>query len=173
MTSGGLAAVSSSFFAALYSAFGKYDVVHIHAEGPAFFSWLPKMFGKRVVVTIHGIDWQREKWKSGFGSKFIRQGEKNAVKYADEIVVLGFEIPLLLNADAVFDVDFNRMVRFHQEHGGLVTLFTHPNNHPYDSGLIIAEKDMSVQSWLAKEDVRPTYYKNRVNAGLHVIDPKG
>ena len=84
----GLAAVSSSFFAALYSAFGKYDVVHIHAEGPAFFSWLPKLFGKRVIVTIHGIDWQREKWKSGFGSKFIRQGEKNAVKYADEIIVL-------------------------------------------------------------------------------------
>lgn len=84
----GLAAVSSSFFAALYSAFGKYDVVHIHAEGPAFFAWLPKMFGKRVVVTIHGIDWQREKWKSGFASKFIRYGEKNAVKYADEIIVL-------------------------------------------------------------------------------------
>ena len=84
----GLAAVSSSFFAALYSAFGKYDVVHIHAEGPAFFAWLPKLFGKRVIVTIHGIDWQREKWKSGFGSKFIRQGEKNAVKYADEIIVL-------------------------------------------------------------------------------------
>lgn len=85
---------------------------------------------------------------------------------------LGDEPFLLLNADAVFDVDFNRMVRFHQEHGGLVTLFTHPNNHPYDSGLIIVEKDMSVQSWLAKEDARPTYYKNRVNAGLHVIDPK-
>ena len=47
-----------------------------------------KLFGKRVVVTIHGIDWQREKWKSGFGSKFIRQGERNAVKYADEIIVL-------------------------------------------------------------------------------------
>ena len=84
----GLAAVSSSAFAALYSALGKYDVIHIHAEGPVFFAWLPKMFGKRVVVTVHGIDWQREKWKSGFGSKFIRQGEKNAVKYADEIIVL-------------------------------------------------------------------------------------
>ena len=84
LTSGGLAAVSSSAFAALYSAFGKYDVVHIHAEGPAFFCWLPKLFGKRVVVTIHGIDWQREKWQSGLGSKFIHQGEKNAVKYADE-----------------------------------------------------------------------------------------
>lgn len=84
----GLAAVSSSFFAALYSAFGKYNVVHIHAEGPAFFSWLPKLLGKRVIVTVHGLDWQREKWKSGFGSKFIKQGEKNAVKYADEIIVL-------------------------------------------------------------------------------------
>ena len=88
MTSGGLAAVSSSFFAALYSAFGRYDVVHIHAEGPAFFAWLPKMFGKRVVVTVHGIDWQREKWQSGLGSKFIHQGEKNAAKYADEVIVL-------------------------------------------------------------------------------------
>lgn len=84
----GLAAVSSAFFAALYSALGNYDVVHIHAEGPAFFTWLPKIFGKRVIVTIHGIDWQREKWESGFGSKFIRQGEKNAVRYADEIIVL-------------------------------------------------------------------------------------
>lgn len=88
MTSGGLAAVSSSFFAALCCAFGRYDIVHIHAEGPAFFAWLPKLFGKKVIVTIHGLDWQREKWKSGLGSKFIHQGEKNTVKYADEIIVL-------------------------------------------------------------------------------------
>lgn len=79
---------------------------------------------------------------------------------------------LLLNADAMFDVDFNRMIAFHNLHGGLITLFTHPNNHPYDSGLIVANDDKSVAVWLAKEDVRPQYYKNRVNAGLHVIDPK-
>lgn len=84
----GLAAVSASFFAAVCSAFGRYDVVHIHAEGPAFFAWIPKLFGKKVVVTIHGLDWQREKWKAGLGSKFIRQGERNAVKYADGIIVL-------------------------------------------------------------------------------------
>ena len=79
---------------------------------------------------------------------------------------------LLLNADAVFDVDFNRMVEFHKQHGGLVTLFTHPNSHPYDSGLIIAGENGKVEKWLAKEDERPLYYKNRVNAGLHVISPK-
>lgn len=79
---------------------------------------------------------------------------------------------LLLNADAVFDVNFNRMVDYHKSHGGLVTLFTHPNSHPYDSGLIIANRNNSVEEWLTKEDSRPMYYKNRVNAGLHVIDPK-
>ena len=79
---------------------------------------------------------------------------------------------LLLNADAMFDVGFNRFVEYHKQHGGLVTLFTHPNSHPYDSGLIIADKNGAVEKWLAKEDERPKYYRNRVNAGLHVISPE-
>lgn len=79
---------------------------------------------------------------------------------------------LLLNADAAFDVDFNRFVAYHKEKGGLVTLFTHPNSHPYDSGLIIADHDGKVTQWLTKENKRPQWYKNRVNAGLHVISSK-
>lgn len=102
----GVAAVSASFFASIFSAFGKYDVVHIHAEGPAFFSWIPKLFGKKVVVTIHGIDWKREKWKSGFGSWFIRQGEKNAVKYADDIIVLS------KNVQYYFENTYGRYTHF-------------------------------------------------------------
>lgn len=69
---------------------------------------------------------------------------------------------LLLNADAIFDVDFNRMVKYHRRKGALVTLFTHPNSHPYDSGLIIADKSGEVKQWLTKEESRPKYYKNRV-----------
>lgn len=79
---------------------------------------------------------------------------------------------LLLNADSVFDVNFNRFVEFHKKCGGDATLLTHPNSHPYDSGLIIADENKSVVHWLTKEDARPEYYKNRVNAGLHVISPK-
>lgn len=84
----GLAAMTSSFFAAVKAAFGHYDLVHIHAEGPAAMCWIPRLCGKRVIVTIHGLDWQREKWKGGFGSKYIKFGEKCAVKFADEIIVL-------------------------------------------------------------------------------------
>jgi D-glycero-D-manno-heptose 1,7-bisphosphate phosphatase len=86
--------------------------------------------------------------------------------------MIGNEPFLLLNADAAFDMDFQRMVAFHKQHGGLVTLFTHPNSHPYDSGLIIADKEGHVGKWLSKEDERPQWYDNRVNAGLHIIDPK-
>lgn len=78
---------------------------------------------------------------------------------------------LLLNADAIFDVDFNRFVEFHKNNKALVTLFTHPNSHPYDSGLIISKNNI-VEKWLTKEEERPKYYKNEVNAGLHVISPK-
>mgnify|MGYP003156516691 FL=1 len=83
----GLAAMTSSFFGAICAAFGKYDVVHFHAEGPCAMLWLPKLFGKRCVATIHGIDWQRAKW-GGFASKYIKFGEKVATQKADEIIVL-------------------------------------------------------------------------------------
>lgn len=79
---------------------------------------------------------------------------------------------LLLNADALFDIDFHRFVEAHKEKGGLATLFAHPNSHPYDSGLIIADDTGVVTQWLTKEDERPQYYQNRVNAGLHMVSPR-
>lgn len=83
----GLAAMTSSLFATLSASFHNFDVIHIHAEGPAFFSFIPHLFHKKVVVTIHGLDWDRAKW-SGFAKWYIKQGEKNASKFADEIIVL-------------------------------------------------------------------------------------
>lgn len=113
---------------------------------------------------------------SQFGAKIDYFVEESPLGNAGALFRLrekiGDEPFLLLNADAAFDVDFNRMVAFHQNHGGLVTLFTHPNSHPYDSGLIISDENGHVEKWLAKEDERPQWYDNRVNAGLHVIDPK-
>ena len=78
---------------------------------------------------------------------------------------------LLLNADAIFDIDFRRFVAYHRQCGGLATIFTHPNSHPYDSGLIVTDGNNAVTQWLTKEDARPAYYRNCVNAGLHVLSP--
>lgn len=101
----GLAAVTSSISASILAAFGKYDVVHFHAEGPSFMCWLPKLFGKRVIVTIHGLDHQRAKWGK-FASTYIMLGEKNAVRFADEIIVLSKGVQKyfkeVYNRDTVF-----------------------------------------------------------------------
>ena len=83
----GLAAMSASVFASIAAAFGRYDVVHFHAEGPCVMLWLPKLFGKRCIVTIHGLDHQRAKWGK-IASTYIMLGEKSAAHFADEIIVL-------------------------------------------------------------------------------------
>ena len=78
---------------------------------------------------------------------------------------------LLLNGDALFDIDFNKLIAYHKQKGAIATLLTHPNDHPYDSGLVIVNEQNQVEKWLTKEDERPHYYQNRVNAGVHVISP--
>ncbi len=79
---------------------------------------------------------------------------------------------IFLIADALFDIDFNRFVAFHRKKGGLVTLFTHPNSHPYDSSLVVKGDNEEAVEWINKGDTRPKYYKNRVNAGIQIINPK-
>ncbi|NLL77130.1 MAG: glycosyltransferase family 4 protein [Clostridiales bacterium] len=84
---GKLNAIVYSFLATLRALFGRYDVIHYHAEGPCSMLWIPKLFGIRIVATIHGLDWQRAKW-GNFASYVLKFGEKTAARYADEIIVL-------------------------------------------------------------------------------------
>ena len=101
----GIAAALYSFNASIMSLFGHYDILHFHAEGPCAFLWIPHLFHKKIIVTIHGLDWQRAKW-GGFASKFIKHGEKEAAKYADEIIVLS------KNVEKYFKETYNRDTNF-------------------------------------------------------------
>ena len=95
-------------------------------------------------------------------------GTAGALAYLKEELTEDF---LLLNGDIVFDIDVKRFADYHKNTGGLVTLLTHPNNHPYDSGIIVTDKNMCVINWMHKEEKRE-YYKNRVNAGIHMLSPE-
>ena len=84
----GLAAMTSSLFGTIKILFSRAQVVHYHAEGPCAWMWIIRWFSrKRIIATIHGLDWQRAKW-GGFATKYIKYGEKRAVKNAHEIIVL-------------------------------------------------------------------------------------
>lgn len=76
---------------------------------------------------------------------------------------------LLLNADVMFNVDVHRMVEYHKKRKSLATIMTHPNTHPYDSALLVVNKDGFVDKWITKESPKPVYYHNVVNAGIHVL----
>ena len=86
-----LNAIVYSVKATLRAVFGKYDVIHFHAEGPCSMIWLPRLLKIRTVATIHGLDWKRGKW-GGFASKFLKFGEKTAARFADEIIVLSRDV---------------------------------------------------------------------------------
>lgn len=101
----GIDALIYSFFATIASLFKKYDVVHYHAEGSCVMLPIQHLFKRRIVVTIHGLDWKRSKW-GGLANKYIKLGEKMAVKYADEIIVLS------KNVQDYFKNEYNRDVKF-------------------------------------------------------------
>ena len=89
----GLDALTSSAIGALASSRKHYDVVHIHALGPALFSMLPKLASSstKVVVSCQGLDWSRAKW-GNFASRLLHMGERVAVRFADDIIVVSEEL---------------------------------------------------------------------------------
>lgn len=87
---------------------------------------------------------------------------KNKVK--DDLIVCP--------GDALLDVCFERMINYHKQKDALVTLFAHPNLHPYDSDLIIADANGKVTDFSFKNTERNFYYKNCVNAGVMIINKR-
>ncbi|MBF2064331.1 MAG: glycosyltransferase family 4 protein [Calothrix sp. C42_A2020_038] len=83
----GVDAFLSSALGAIVATRGKYDIIHFHALGPALFTGIASIHSAKIVVTCQGLDWQRAKWDN-FSSKVILAGEKAAVKFADEIIVV-------------------------------------------------------------------------------------
>ncbi|MBQ7474633.1 MAG: HAD-IIIA family hydrolase [Clostridia bacterium] len=77
----------------------------------------------------------------------------------------------LLNSDSMFDVDLDRFYRYHAEKKALVTLFTHPNSHPYDSSVIVEDNNGAVAAWITKEKKGTGWYRNLVNAGIEIMSP--
>ena len=104
------------------------------------------------------------------------------ISYFEETSPLGtagalFRMPeltedfILMCGDLVLDLDFGRFIAFHRSKGALASLVAHPNSHPYDSSLLVADSDGRVLRWLGKEEPR-LYYKNRVNAGVQILSPE-
>lgn len=108
----------------------------------------------------------------GLHIEYIREeeplGTAGALYYLKDMITDDF---LLINGDVIFDVNISLFLAVHRRNHSMATIFTHPNSHPYDSGIIVADREGVVTEWLTKEEERK-WYKNRVNAGLHLLSAK-
>ncbi len=76
----------------------------------------------------------------------------------------------LIFGDVMFNIDMERMYRFHRDKSAFATLFAHPNGHPFDSDLLVCAKDNRVQRFDSKNNDRNYWYRNCVNAGIYLFD---
>ncbi len=127
-----------------------------------------------IFVTGH----LREKIKEYFGDgsyfgvnityfeETVPLGTAGALPYLKDKI--GEDDFFLVNGDIMLDVDFNRFLQFHKEKNADASIIVHPNSHPFDSSLVIADENGKVTDWLHKEDTRELY-RNAVNAGVHIL----
>lgn len=117
---------------------------------------------------------------------YFKDGSKFGVsiQYIEEKEPLGsagalFYLKHVLNEDFIFifgdlmmDIYFKRMIDFHKTHNASITLLSHPNSHPFDSDLIVADNENRVIDIDSKHNVRNYYYHNLVNAGVYIVSAR-
>ncbi len=119
--------------------------------------------------------------------EYFQNGAKFGVeiKYVEETTPLGSagslyhlrnmlmqENFMLVLGDVLFNVDFDRMEKFHFTKRSEATLMVHPNAHPQDSDLVITDNDGRVSGILQKNEKRKGLYNNCVNAGIYIFSRK-
>lgn len=84
-----LEAIVHTFLALIWVCLHKkdFDLIHIHAIGPALLTPLARLTGLKVVVTNHGPDYDRQKW-GGFAKWVLRTGEKLGARFAHRMITV-------------------------------------------------------------------------------------
>lgn len=110
--------------------------------------------------------------KLGVHIRYIEEttplGSAGALYYLKE---MGMEMGsfLLVYGDVMFDIDWNKMIAFHEVNQAQATMLVHPNTHPTDSDLVILDDRHRVVAVKSKNSVRNGWYDNCVNAGLYIL----
>ncbi len=73
-----------------------FDILHIHAVGPALLAPLARFLGLKVVLTHHGPDYERQKW-GPFARNVLRLGERLGCHFSHSIIAISRHIQKRIN----------------------------------------------------------------------------
>lgn len=117
------------------------------------------------------IDYFKDGKKLGVNISYIKENEPLGTAGALYYLKDEKDPFVLVFGDLILDIDFNRFMDFHTEHGAAITLYGHPNAHPYDSDVIEIDQNNRVTGILSKKEERNFFYHNFVNAGVYCVSP--
>lgn len=73
--------------------------------------------------------------------------------------------------DTVMDIDMQRFMDFHTKHNADASLFVHPNDHPFDSDVVLLDKDTDrVEEFANKPHPEDFVSHNIVNAAVFIFN---
>lgn len=77
---------------------------------------------------------------------------------------------IVISGDAITDIDLSKVIEFHREKGGAVTIALKRVDDPLEFGVVITAEDGRVERFLEK----PTWgqvFSDQINTGIYVIEP--
>ncbi|MGC3989247.1 MAG: HAD-IIIA family hydrolase [Chthoniobacteraceae bacterium] len=72
--------------------------------------------------------------------------------------------------DTLFDLDLDRMWKWHEQHQAEVSLLLHPNDHPHDSDLVEMDRDRRVLAFHGYPHPEGLLVRNCVNAAFYILE---
>jgi histidinol-phosphate phosphatase family protein len=79
---------------------------------------------------------------------------------------------LIVYGDTLFNVDFDRFWKSHEDSGAAGSLFLHPNDHPHDSDLVVVDDQHRIVNFVPYPRSEEDFQPNLVNAALYVLERK-
>ena len=94
-------------------------------------------------------------------------GTAGAVKNIEDIIDSDF---LLIYGDIYVNMNFEKLINFHDSKNSNGTLVCHPNNHPHDSDLLEVNDEDEIIDFISKPHDEGKYHRNLVNAGVSILN---
>lgn len=74
--------------------------------------------------------------------------------------------------DTVTDFDMQAMLAYHKQHQADATMLVHPNDHPYDSDIVVMDAEHRITDFMLKPHSADFVAHNMVNAALFILSPQ-
>lgn len=99
----------------------------------------------------------------------IALGTAGALPFIRENLLEDF---FVFYGDTIMDVALDQMLAFHKQKNADASLFLHPNDHPFDSDLVVVNDSGKIIDFYSKPHPDGFVSRNLVNAALYILSPK-